>query len=249
MTPTPADIEAMEQLAVAAWPASETAIISGWLWRMSGGGSQRANSVATHSYAGAAGDLAGAIGEAEQRYAGKCRPAWFQICDASKPAGLDAALEARGYRLQEPCSTMAKVVEAGRAAPTDVEVYERATPDWLEVYLSAITPSRREVNRTILERVPRPRAFFACRRQGEVISTGLSVAGGGFAVIECMATREQARRQGGAQAVLAGIEAWAVGQGARMLFLQAVAANRPAIALYEQQGFRRIAGYHYRVKD
>src|SRR5690606_8256407 len=36
---------AIEGAAVRAWPAGETREVDGWLWRYSGGGSQRANSV------------------------------------------------------------------------------------------------------------------------------------------------------------------------------------------------------------
>ena len=42
----------MERAHVLAWPALNTATIHGWLWRSSGGGSQRANSVSTIDFAG-----------------------------------------------------------------------------------------------------------------------------------------------------------------------------------------------------
>ncbi len=74
-----------------------------------------------------------------------------------------------------------------------------------------------------------------------MISTGLCVADGAFAVVECMATRTQARRQGGADAVLAAIEAWAAARGVRTLALQVVAANAPALALYRGCAFAPVA--------
>src|ERR1700734_1637215 len=42
----------LERLHVRAWPAGETARLDGWLWRWSGGASQRANSVATIDFTG-----------------------------------------------------------------------------------------------------------------------------------------------------------------------------------------------------
>jgi hypothetical protein len=42
----------MERAHVFAWPALRTAVIDGWLWRASGGGSQRANSVSTIDFHG-----------------------------------------------------------------------------------------------------------------------------------------------------------------------------------------------------
>ena len=56
----------MERAHVLAWPALNTAIIDGWLWRSSGGGSNRANSVSTIDFHGA--DLEAAIAEVESRY-------------------------------------------------------------------------------------------------------------------------------------------------------------------------------------
>ena len=41
---------AIERAAVRAWPAGETRDVDGWLWRYSGGGSQRANSVSALAY-------------------------------------------------------------------------------------------------------------------------------------------------------------------------------------------------------
>jgi N-acetylglutamate synthase len=46
------DLRRIERLHVRAWPAFETAEIDGWLWRYSGGGSQRANSVSTVAFSG-----------------------------------------------------------------------------------------------------------------------------------------------------------------------------------------------------
>jgi hypothetical protein len=42
----------IEHAAVRAWPAGETRDVDGWLWRFSGGGSQRANSVSALEYRG-----------------------------------------------------------------------------------------------------------------------------------------------------------------------------------------------------
>ena len=45
------EVRAIEQAAVYAWPATETRCIDGWLWRCSGGHSQRANSVSPLRFA------------------------------------------------------------------------------------------------------------------------------------------------------------------------------------------------------
>jgi N-acetylglutamate synthase len=232
------DLRRIERLHVRAWPAFETADVQGWLWRYSGGGSQRANSVSTVDFAGS--DPAAALDEVEARSRARNAIVRVQTYDLGAPADLGDLLRARGYGAVETTLTMAKTV--GVPAPSaDVEV--AVTPDvrWLEVYLGAINENRRSVNARILGSVPRPCGYFSCRRAGQLISTGLCVADGDFAVIECMATRAEARRQGGAEAVLRGLEAWAAERGVKTLALQAVAANAAAIPLYTRFGFAPVA--------
>ncbi|MGN6570889.1 MAG: GNAT family N-acetyltransferase [Pseudolabrys sp.] len=245
MPPSPSSLRAIERLHVRAWPALETAEIDGWLWRRSGGGSNRANSVSTVRFTG--GDADTALDAIEARYRANKAPARVCVYDLSEPADLTERLERRGYRNDETTVTMMKPV-ARRAAPRDVAVSDQPDEAWRAVYLGAITENRRVINAEILKSIPRPRAFFACMRDG-VISTGLGVADEGFAAVECMATRADARRQGGAQAILAAIEGWASGHGVHTLALQAVAANTPAIALYRGFGFEQVATNRFWVKD
>ena len=47
-----ADRVRMERAHVHAWPARQATRIDGWLWRYSGGGSQRANSASTVDFTG-----------------------------------------------------------------------------------------------------------------------------------------------------------------------------------------------------
>src|SRR5258707_13584935 len=79
----------------------------------------------------------------------------------------------------------------------------------------------------ILDAVPQPCAYFSYRLAGKVISTALCVADGAFAAVECMATRAEARRQGGADAVLRTLEVWGGGPGVKNLALKAVAIKTP----------------------
>jgi GNAT superfamily N-acetyltransferase len=232
------DIRRIERLHVRAWPAFETANIQGWLWRYSGGGSQRANSVSTVDFTGD--DPAAAVDEVEARYHARNVPVRFHTYDLSAPSRIGELLQSRGYGAGETTVTMAKTVGTAER-PADVEIAVRPDAAWLEVYLGAITESRRSVNARILDSVPEPYGFFSCRRGGQSISSGLCVADGEFAVVECMATRAEVRRQGGAEAILRGMEAWAAAHGVKTLALQAVAVNTPAISLYSRFGFAAVA--------
>ena len=227
--------QAIERLHVRAWPATETAGIDGWLWRWSGGGSLRANSVSTIDFTGV--DATAALDRAESRYRAKAAPSRLQTCDLSEPPGLPALLAARGYGLGEATQTMVATV-AGEAPPLDVTVTDTPTRAWLDVYMEAITESRRTVNREILRRIPDPCAFFTVHRDGRAISTALGVVHGGHAVAECVATRADARGQRGADAAMRAMMVWAGSLGAHTVGLQVVETNRPALMLYWRLGFQ-----------
>lgn len=242
-----APLAALERAGVKAWPALETADLGGWLWRYSSGGSQRANSVATLAFDGR--DLAEAIADVEARYRRVGAAPRFQITGAAVPSDLDAHLAARGYRINDPCTTLARAVAPDEAWPDGAETTEAPTPDWLAVYGSVLTADRVQVAPRILARVPGPRAFCAVRREGRVVSTALAVADGPVAVAECVATAPDARRQGAAAAVMQAVAAWAAERGAHSLALGAVATNTAAQQLYARSGFTRAGFYHIRVLD
>ncbi len=236
----------IERAGVAAWPAPETADLDGWLWRYAGGGSQRANSVSPLDFT--AKDVDAAIDEAERRYRARGARPMFQVCEVNAPAHLDDLLVQRGYRLQEPCTTLAKAI-APAEAPADVEIEPSASEAWLSVYLAGVTESRRQAAPGILARVPHPRAFFLQRRNGQPMSAALGVVAHGVVMAECVATRAEFRRQGGSARVMTALEAWGAREGATIAALQAVAANAPAQALYAKLDYAKVGGYHYRVLD
>lgn len=234
----------IERAAVRAWPAVETREVDGWLWRYSGGGSQRANSVSALSYTGR--DVERTIDAVERLYRERGAPVRFQVgFPLSQPEDLDQRLAARGYAIHDPVTTLIKsVVRVER--PSEVVLRERASEGWMQVYLSNVTPDRRPFAESILARVPGPCVFAEMIRDGAVLATALGVFFENTAIAECVGTAAAARRQGAAAAVMRALEAWAGSQGAHTIGLQAVTTNAPAQGLYAALGYTPAGTYHYR---
>jgi GNAT superfamily N-acetyltransferase len=237
----------IERAAVRAWPAGETRHVDGWLWRYSGGGSQRANSVSALSYVGA--DIERTIDTVEALYRERGAPVRFQVgFPLSQPDDLDERLAARGYVIHDPVTTLLKPVEA-IATPADVVLRDTPSEGWLSVYLANVTPDRRPFAAAILARVPGPRVFAEVVRQGETVATALGVFCEDTVIAECVGTASAARRQGAAGAVMRALEAWGSDLGAHTIGLQAVTTNMPAQGLYAALGYVPAGSYHYRFLD
>lgn len=230
-----------EQLHVDAWPALATIDVDGFTARLSGGGSKRANSVScAYREPERPIDYDRVLRALSDVYAARGQPLLIQHFDAGPLPELADRLLARQFRTVESTTTMVKTLAAdGIDAGDDVQFRSSRLPseNWLEVYLGAITADRRDVNRRIIASMTCERAFFTADRGGCVASTALAVRKGDLAVIECVATRAEARRQGAAREVLGRLEGWAARNGIRHLALQVVAGNHAATALYQDLGF------------
>ncbi len=245
MTFTTEDVLAVEHAAVHAWPASETRDIDGWLWRYSGGNSQRANSVSPLTFHGD--DVEAAIGAAEDLYFARGSVSRFQVGSGfANPTDLDDRLIRRGYYIHDPVTTLVKRLDHP-PMPDDIVIADRPDEGWMEVYLSNITPDRRPPAPRILAAVPAPCAFLSVRRGGRTFSTALAVLHDGVVVAECVGTRSDERRSGAGRAVMLALESWGAEQGARISGLQAVTANVAAQGLYRGLGYSAANSYHYRV--
>jgi GNAT superfamily N-acetyltransferase len=245
MTVSRAELLAIEQAAVRGWPALQSALIDGWVWRQTSGGSVRANTVAALKFTGS--DVEAAIEEIERRYRAMSAPPRFTISEVSAPSDLDDRLAARGYIRGDDHVTMAKRVTICGMPPDTIATGTVPTEDWLEVYLSGLSPDRRGIAPSILAGLPETRMYFACRRLEKIVGSGLSIADGDLASVQCMATLPAHQRQGCAQSVLAAIECWAMKRGCRLLYLQTGADNSAAQALYSRCGFSLAGRYHTRV--
>ena len=248
--PLPAP-ELLDRLADRGWPALETEQLGGWTLRASSGVTNRANSVLAG--AGAGGDdarsLEDAIVRAEAWYAARGLPAVFQISTASPPE-LAEALDNRGYREHSPTDVLVAdrdAVAAATAAAPAVAVADAPPAGWLDTWWEVDGRGgdrEREVVARILAGGP---ALYAwCGEQEAPDAVARLALAGEWGGLYAVATLPRARRRGLARALAGALAIAAAEQGVERLWLQVLADNTAAHALYAGLGFVRASGYSYR---
>jgi peroxiredoxin/GNAT superfamily N-acetyltransferase len=239
------DLRLVEAAGQSAWPEFTSKNVHGWVWRNSGGGFGRSNSVFTLNFSGP--DALEAVSEVEQLYREEGRRARIRVSDVSEPKGLRGVLFGRGYAVESAGLVMVKPARMCFTDHAGVEWSHFPTPYWQKVYQGVIDEPRRRTIGRLLAEVPRPHIFTCYRLHGLTLSIGLAVLVDGIATLECIATHAEARRRGGASKVLAGLEHWAFENGAHTLHLQVAEHNGPGAALYGRYGFERLGRFEYLV--
>jgi ribosomal protein S18 acetylase RimI-like enzyme len=242
----------IERLADTAWPAAERVALGPWHLRAGAGVTRRTNSVFTAGHDDLRrAELERLVEAAERFYAGRGLPAIFQISAATGARDLDTLLAARGYALNAPSEVWtAAVGQVQRPTIADRLIMQAEDPStaWFDVAFAQDGPERRRVHEEIAWRSPRPRVFVSAITDGRLAACAMAVGGGGQTGLFCMMTRPEYRRRGLAGALLGDVATWAAGQKDAGVYLQVMADNAPAKALYRAAGFERRYGYHYRVK-
>ncbi len=238
----------LDDLAVAATPATIEADVAGWRARIAPDLPFRRANVAIPPPEAAADEPACAAAVEQLR-------AWYQRHDArliiqvsSALAGwerLDALLERAGLEIEAPVHLM--VAGATPTAPANdmasglpaVAVRQGIDPAWATgprpaAYARMLAPMGDRV------------LTASCAVDGKVAGVGLGVVDRGWLGIFAMATEPEYRRQGIATAVVRALRSSAAAMGADQAYLQVETDNVGAIALYERLGFVRHHGYHYR---
>lgn len=160
---------------------------------------------------------------------------------------LDAALDARGWRIVDPV-----VAYAAPVAMLTAELPRlTAFPHWppLEIARSiwaegGVGPARIAV----MDRVAGPKAALLGRIDDRSAGVAFVACHGQEAMVHALDVREGHRRQGLGRKLLHAAANWAAGQGASRLSLVVTRQNAAARALYARLGMEVVGEYHYRLK-
>jgi len=253
----PISVAGLELITSAGWPGTEHRRLGDWVLRAGGGFTGRANSTLPVGSPGV--PLDDAVRQVQDFYHSRGLGARFQIpCSASdSPAAeVDEWLAGAGWVWADPTlvlvgdlQTMLSACERSRVAhrplPT-VVLADSPSESWLDGYrhrghaLPAVAPD-------VLMAGDAP-VFASMHQDSRRLGVARGVVTDGWLGATALEVEPEARRRGAATAIMGAIGAWAWERGARSVYLQVVAENAVALAMYAAWGFVEHHRYHYRIE-
>jgi ribosomal protein S18 acetylase RimI-like enzyme len=245
----PADVLALEEVALLGWPAPDTRWLGRWLLRAAGGFTGRANSVLPLGDPGR--PLDEALAEVETWYGERGLPARVVIPTPAREA-LDAALAGRGWTDYNHVEVLTADVEITLAALPErpdlppVAVEDTLSDDWVGAYHYRGGGALPPVGRALLTGARQP-GFAIVRSGGAVLAIARASVDDGWVGVTAVEVDPAHRRRGLAGHVMHALLRWAAEHGATSAYLQVARENEAALALYDRLGFAPHHRYHYRI--
>jgi ribosomal protein S18 acetylase RimI-like enzyme len=226
--------------------------LDGWLVRFSPGKAKRArciNAVARGQVA-----LDDKLDYARALYAQVGLPLLVRITPFTRPAALDADLQARGMRRLDDTRVMIAPDLQGLAAPVwprglIVEAVGHHAFAQAVGQLRGSPLAQRQAHAERLELSPVPFRGLVLRNDGELLACAQRADEAGLVGLYDVCTAPAQRGRGWARGLCVELLLQARAEGARAAYLQVEADNTPARALYAKLGFADAYAYHYRTDD
>lgn len=246
-TPPPlpaAEVQVLEAAAFQSWPAlAPEEDVQGWRLRFARGYTKRANSA--NSTAQSSALDAALLQTLEQGFARHGLPPIFRLVQGSVSGDTLALLQAHGYQLADPSRVLVRALGGNDAAmPPPLQL--PTASDWLQTFVavSGKPLQGQDTHLQMLQSIAAPCCWaVSTGADGQPQACALGVLAQGQLGLFDIATHASQRRQGLAQALVQQLLGWGARQGAQRAYLQVLAHNTAATALYEKLGF--VLGYRY----
>jgi len=256
--PTPQDVAAIERATLSAVVPSRQEMVhddagTSWLLPIDPGTVGRAHSAVPLSHAHGPRDPLALVAQVEARYAAHDQPARWRLADVPALAGLQQALQARGYVAGKPTLTQVGQLRQMRdalAAPAGndaVAVRLASAPDaaWADVFLGpGFDPVDGRSRVQALGRASGGR-FASAGVNGRTVAVGALSLAPGWASVHGMRTEQASRRRGLAARLLHAMAEAGLEAGLSRVFLQVEEGNAGALDLYRRAGFVTAWRYRY----
>lgn len=244
MIPDPARLqEALE----ATWPAAGGEIIGPYHLRRGAGGGQRV-SAATWSRDVDPFDpyhAADWLSKAQAKMSDWGQTPLFRVREGE--AAFDSLLEEEGYVPRDATRLFSISVDSliqNEVPLTSVFPAPKSMAICREFWRDGgVSPGRMAV----IDRAPPPAIALLGRHEDSPAGVGLVAIDGKIAMVHALHLRPTFRRRGVARHMMYQAAQWAASHGAETLAVAVVAANEPAVSLFQSIGMVDCGGYHYRA--
>ena len=236
----------VEEACLNAWPAVRQALFGGWVLRVSGGLTRRANSANPLGVERAGRDML--IAGCEAFYHHHRLPTIFRL-PSLIGSEIDERLADRGYGAEGTSLVLCGEIGTVPALhDPDVRLLARPTTRWFAAMaaLQGLSKEQAALYRRIVGALAIPARFAVHAENGAIAALAFGAIHDGIICYESVVSDPQRRRRGYARRVIASLAAWARERGAQHACLEVEAANAPALALYAALGFEELYRYHYR---
>lgn len=250
----PYSVKRFQEYVMNAFPSKFYYFLNGWVVRITGGITFRANSVFPINYIGDETQIEKDIEIVEKAYKKYGLPTIFTMHDSFQPENLDEILKIRGYK--EDSHTNALISEINEIKRSEInryynyEIYNNRIPEFsnLLAQYSNKDEEQQEIITEISRRITIPKkCFILAKFKEKVVGTLMGVLNPeGYVYISDLLVAPTHRRNNIANSMIFTlIDEWALKNNARYIWLQVEVQNRIANKLYEDLEFRKAYYYYY----
>ena len=247
-------VKRFQEYVMNAFPSKFYFFLNGWILRITGGITYRANSVFPLNYTGAETHIEKDIEIVEKAYEKFGLPAIFTMHDYFQPENLDAILKSRGYK--EDSHTNALYLEIDKVRRKnlnqdyDYEIHDYRTKEFsnLLAQYTKKDEKQQEIINEISNRIIIPKKrFIIANYNGKVVGTLMGVLNAeGYVYISDILVIPDHRRNAVARSMIFTLlDQWAVKENAKYIWLQVEVENRDAHKLYNTLGMKKAYDYYY----
>jgi len=242
------DIIQYEELSMNAHPAIKTQLYDGWILRFANGYTNRANSI-NPLYPSAI-PIKEKINLCEEIYMSQNLTTTYKLTPSS-PQIIDDVLNKKGYEVVTPTNVMVKALTATGAFKSKTTIVDKIDRAWQENYfrLNGILDDLKiKTARAIQGNILNKTLCASIVEEDATVACGLCVIERGYAGLFDVIVDLNHRGKGFGFDICNSLLNNAAKMGAKFSYLQVVADNTPAIALYDKLCFNDCYQYWYRVK-
>jgi N-acetylglutamate synthase len=236
----------LESRLMNAWPSFDYQAYDGWILRLAGGYTKRANS-ATPLLPGAALDEA-LIDHMVSRFVeANVRPT-FRL-NGLQASDVDAMLDSRGFQEIEPTLVLAGPVDGDCVADPEVRLQSEVSKQWVREAAGSYGGDKADdaTLMKIVSRIHQKAAFATLHLDDKPVAWGLGVIERGYVGLYDIVVAPDLRGIGLGRRVVTSLMSWGCQEGAHTAYLQVREENEIAISLYGALGFQPAYRYTHRV--